>query len=70
MSRTEKGNKARHFYSVASSRDVWLMMHFLLDVLSVLVDISKTFQSETATISEIMDEIRFGVKNLKKLKAR
>ena len=72
ISRTEKGNKAKHFYQIARSKAVWLMIHFMLDVLHIVGEVSKKFQFQlrTPTLSEIMSEIDFAVKSLEKLKVR
>ena len=39
ISRTEKGNKAKHFYQIARSKAVWLMIHFMQDVLHVVGEV-------------------------------
>ena len=46
------------------------MIHFMLDVLHIVGEVSKKFQLRTATLSEILSEIHFAVKSLEKLKVR
>lgn len=46
------------------------MMHFLLDALTVLVDVSMKFQEKTATVCDILSEIDVAVEHLEKLKTR
>ena len=70
VSRTEKGNKAKGFYRTAMRRDFFLMLHFVLDVLVILVEISKKFQERTTTMTEILTEIHIAAKNLEKMKTR
>jgi hypothetical protein len=70
VSRTEKGNKAKGFYACAKTKSVWLMLHFLLDVLEVLSSVSKKFQSQTACVSEVLTEIEMAVVSLEKMKER
>ncbi|WAR15609.1 ZN862-like protein [Mya arenaria] len=70
VSRTEKGNKALHFYRAARSKDVFLLMHFLLDVLGILSEVSKKFQEKTCLIQDILTEIDMAIKSLEKLKTR
>jgi hypothetical protein len=69
-SQTEKGNKAKNFHKLAVTRSEWLQMNFMMDVLNVLSDISSKFQSRTATISQVTDEIQLGIKKLEKLKLK
>ena len=68
MNRTEKGNNAKHFLKAATRRDVWLMLHFLLDVFYILVDISNTFQERAAVLSDILSQINLVAKSLHKFK--
>lgn len=46
------------------------MLHFLMDVLTILVDVSKLFQEKTATISRILVNIEVAVEQITKLKTR
>ncbi|XP_053372900.1 uncharacterized protein LOC123560712 [Mercenaria mercenaria] len=68
--RTEKGNKAIHFYKASRSKDVWLMLHLLLDILSILSSVSKRFQDRRADIQSILTEIDMAVRSLEKLETR
>jgi hypothetical protein len=43
---------------------------FLMDVLTVLVDVSKQFQEKTATISRILVTIEVAVEQITKLQTR
>ena len=70
VSRTDKGNKAKGFYRTAMRRDFWLMLHFVLDVLSILVEISKKFQERAATMTDILSEIEIAASSLEKMKTR
>jgi len=65
---SEKGNKAKALCKVVFSKDAWYMMHFLLDSLTVLVDVSLKFQEKTATVSDVLDEISTAAEHLEKLK--
>ena len=38
---TEKANKAKFFLKIVNSKSAWFMMHYLMDVLTVLVEVSK-----------------------------
>lgn len=49
-------------------KDVWLMLSFLMDVLTVLGDVSKAFQEKTALISSVLFEIKSAVRNLERLR--
>jgi hypothetical protein len=67
---SEKGNKAKCFLKVVNSKSAWCMLHFLMDVLTVLVDVSKQFQEKTATISRILVTIEVAVEQITKLQTR
>ena len=67
---SEKGNKAKCFLKVVNSKSAWCMLHFLIDVLTVLVDVSKQFQEKTATISRILVTIEVAVEQITKLQTR
>lgn len=67
---SDKGNKAKFFLKVVNSKSVWYMLHFLMDVLTILVDVSKLFQEKTATISRILVNIEVAVEQITKLKTR
>ncbi|XP_052074826.1 uncharacterized protein LOC127712430 isoform X2 [Mytilus californianus] len=64
---SDKGNKAKFFLKVVNSKSVWYMLHFLMDVLTILVDVSKLFQEKTATISRILVNIEVAVEQITKL---
>ncbi|KAJ8038366.1 hypothetical protein HOLleu_15764 [Holothuria leucospilota] len=64
---TEKACKAKNFHKILSTKDAWLMLHFLQDALSILTSVSTKFQDQQATIAEIIEEIEMAIVNLKKL---
>jgi hypothetical protein len=51
-------------------KSAWLMVHFVLDTLNILVDISEKFQARDATVSEVILEIEMATQSLEKLKDR
>jgi phage-related protein len=70
VSRTEKGCRAKTNINTAMLKDVWLMLSFLMDVLTILGDINKAFQEKTAVISSVLFEIKSAVRNLERLRYR
>ena len=65
-----QGNKGKNLMKVAEAKDAWLMIHFVWDVLTILVMISERFQTREAVVAEVLLEIRTGIHNLQKLKNR
>ena len=43
VSRTVKGCKAKAFFKAMTSKDMWLMFHFLLDALTIITEVSLKF---------------------------
>lgn len=68
--RTDRGSKAKNFYSMLTTKSVWLMLHFMRDVLDVLAEVSRKFQLQNASLSEVLSEIEAAVASLETLKER
>jgi Na+-translocating ferredoxin:NAD+ oxidoreductase RnfD subunit len=60
--------EAKNFFNTAMLKDVLLMLSFLMDVLTILGDISKAFQEKTTVIFSVLFEIKSAVRNLERLR--
>ena len=62
------GQKAKNFLKVLEAQDCVYYLHFMLDVLTILSEVSAIFQKVDATIADILYEIECGIEHLEKLK--